>query len=410
MTDSLPPPENPPEPPSVEPDRPHDEQAPFVDSPPPRKRPDPLPILFGIGIIVLLAAVFYLWQHPLGEHLFSGNTQPPGTASPAPRPASVAQVEALQQQLDAAQRRLDAAQQQAQTAQQQAQSAQQQAEALQQRVDALEKRPVPVEPDLGPLEARIAALEKRVEQPAPLPPEVANLGPRLDALSTRLEQLAAREEQLATQEQQLATHEQQLAGQVQDNEAAVGKRLETIEGRIGTIEQQAGQLSGLADRAGRVARIQAAEAALDAGLPIGNLPDAPPALARFATVAPPTVASLRLAFPAAAQAAEAAAGPETGRTSFWQGVRRRVESLVTVRRGDQVIVGNPAEGTIARAARALDAGDLAGAVAAISQLQGAPAQAFAAWREQAEALLDARRALAALAAHAAVTTPLPNRA
>jgi len=282
----------------------------------------------------------------------------------------------------------------------------QQAEALQPRIDALEKRPVSAEPDLGPLEARITALEKRAEQPpapAPLPPEVASLAPRLDALAARMEQLAAREEQLATQEQQLATHEQQLAGQVQSGQAGLDKRLEAVEGRIGAVEQQSGKLSGLADRAGRVAHIQAAEAALDAGLPIGEFPDAPPALARFATTAPPTEAALRLAFPAAAQAAAAAAGPETSRMPFWHAVERRFESLVTVRRGDQVILGNPVDGTIARAARALDAGDLAGAVAAVSQLQGGPAQAFASWRTQAESLLEARRALAALAAHAALT-------
>lgn len=406
MTDSLPPPENPPELPPADPDTPHTDRV-VADAAPPRKWPDPLPILFGIGIIGLLAAVFYLWQHPLGQHL-SADTVAPTTS----QPATVAQVEALQQQLDAMQRRLDAAQQQAQASQQQAQSVQQQAEAVQQRVDAVEKRPVPIEPDLGPLEARIAALEKRAEQPpqpTPLPPEVANLAPRLDALGARMEQLAAREEQLATQEQQLATHEQQVAGQVQANQAGLDKRLESVEGRIGALEQQAGKLSGLADRAGRVARIQAAEAALDAGLPIGDFPDAPPALARFATTAPPTEASLRLAFPAAAQAAAAAAGPDTKTAPFWQSMGRRVESLVTVRRGDQVILGNPADSTIARAARALDAGDLAGAVAAISQLQGAPAQAFAAWRAQAESLLEARRALAALAAHAAVTSQAPDR-
>ena len=52
--------------------------------------------------------MFYLWQHPLGQHL-SADTVAPTTS----QPATVAQVEALQQQLDAMQRRLDAAQQQA---------------------------------------------------------------------------------------------------------------------------------------------------------------------------------------------------------------------------------------------------------------------------------------------------------
>ena len=426
MTDLLPPPDSAGE----GADSAHHERVHVVDPASPRKRRDPLPLLFGIGFIVLVAAVFYLWQHPLGQHLFSenaGNPTEPATENAQPEPATAAQLTALQQQVDSMQREIvaarqatqaaqqdaDAARQQAaaaqqtmHTARQQADAVQQQLAALAQRVDALERRPIPKQPDLGPIEARIAALEKKSEQPVPLPPDLANLGARFESLAARLDQLANRNEQLATQQQAVAAHEQQLANQVQGDEATLGQRLDAIDSRIGAVAQQAGKVSGLADRAGRIARIQAAEAALDAGLPIGDLPDAPPALARFTNTAPPTPASLRLAFPAAARDAEAtatAASGEAGHAGFWDAVGQRLQSLVTVRRGDQVIVGNRVDGTIAAASHALDAGDLAGAVAAVSQLQGPPAQAFAGWRAQAESLLDARRALAAMAAHAALT-------
>ena len=64
-----------------------------------------------------------------------------------------------------------------------------------------------------------------------------------------------------------------------------------------------------------------------------------------------------------------------------------------------MLVGDPAAGVLERARTALDAGDLAGAVAAVDSLNGAAAQAMAGWLAQARALLDARAALAEWAAH-----------
>ena len=72
---------------------------------------------------------------------------------------------------------------------------------------------------------------------------------------------------------------------------------------------------------------------------------------------------------------------------------------MTVRQGDRVLVGDSAAGVLARARNALDAGDLAGAVAAVSTLSGPPAAAMAGWRADAQAVLDARAGLAAMAAH-----------
>jgi hypothetical protein len=121
-------------------------------------------------------------------------------------------------------------------------------------------------------------------------------------------------------------------------------------------------------------------------------------VARFAATSPPAEASLRLAFPAAEHAALAA-----GRTDTDAGplvVRLLAQTGVVVRQGDRVVVGDAAAGVLARAQTALDAGDVAGAVAAVSSLSGPPAAAMASWLADAQALLAARAALADMSAHA----------
>jgi hypothetical protein len=248
----------------------------------------------------------------------------------------------------------------------------QRVQAIEARVAALERRPAATQPapaaaaqsapaaaagptaaapDLGPLQARIAALEQR-PPPAPAPTPDASLAPRVTA----------------------------------------------DEARLATLEKTAELPAQLADRANRVARIQAAFIALSAGRPLGDLPGAPPALARYATAAPPTEAGLRLAFPAAAQAALAAGRPAPGDKPFMERIWAEAQDLVTIRRGEHVLVGDPAAGVLAHARTALDAGDLAGAVASVGSLSGPAAQALAAWLDQARGLLAARAALADLAA------------
>ncbi len=200
---------------------------------------------------------------------------------------------------------------------------------------------------------------------------------------------------LDAQEKQLGSLSSQ-AGQI----SSVAGRLDAQEKQVGVLATEAGKITGVAERAARTARIQAATAALEAGRPLGDLPDAPAPLAKFRTEAPPTESALRLAFPAAAAAALAASRPDTAHLRFWEAVQSRAQELITVRRGDQVIVGDPAAGVIARARHALDAGDLAGATGALRELTGPPASAFAPWTQRAQALLDARAALATLAARA----------
>jgi hypothetical protein len=146
-----------------------------------------------------------------------------------------------------------------------------------------------------------------------------------------------------------------------------------------------------------MALVQAAGLALAAGQKLGDVPGAPPALARFADASPPTEAALRLAFPQAAREALASAHPVTEGRPLLTRLWAQAQDLVTVRQGDHVLLGDPTAGVLERARAALGAGDLSAATTEVASLQGAPAQAMAAWLAQARALLEARAALAAWA-------------
>jgi hypothetical protein len=275
----------------------------------------------------------------------------------------------------------------------------QQIQALQARVDKLEKAPPPppapeattapaTQSDTTDISRRLDELTAQVQalaaRPAPEPaPVAAPQDPQQVAdLTAKIAQLEAAQkaalDQIASQQKQ---------------------SLDAIGGRIDKLEQGAGKVETEADRAARLAMVQQASAALMAGTPLGPLPGAPESLTRFATAAPPTETGLRAAFPAVAEQARAASRPEAVKTTLWDRALARIEQSVTVRRGEHVIVGDPAAGVLAAAQDQLNNGNLAGAVHALAALQGAAAAAVANWVAQAQALLDARAALSAMAAH-----------
>ncbi len=281
---------------------------------------------------------------------------------------------------------------------------------LEQRVAALEARPPVPEPNLEPIEQQIAALKAQVAArpaSAAAAPDLSPIEARLAALDKQVRELAPLTQQVATLQSdlggrvtQLAAAEADLASQVQDLHAAVASQNSGLAARFTTLEKQADAAATAAAKAARLARVQAARAALEAGQPLGPIPDAPPELARFTDARPPTEAALRLAFPSAADAALAASRPDTQGKSFGERLWQRAQGLVTVRQGDRVIVGDPSAGILADARTHLEAGDLAGAVTAISTLTGSAAQAMATWLAQAKSLLAARGALDQMAAGA----------
>ena len=234
------------------------------------------------------------------------------------------------------------------------------------RLARLEQRPTL---DLGKITARIDALDGRVGNQT-------QLAARVDALSGRIESLSGRD---------------------QTGLDATKQQLDALETRVAQVAANAGSLDAVTKRLNRITKLQEASFALAAGRPIGELPDAPEALMRYAHSAPPTDAQLRLRFPRDEQAALAAKQPDENDAPFINRVWDRAQGLITIRQGDAVVVGNPAAIILSRAQAALDAGDIAGAVSAVESLKGQPARAMENWLVDAKGLLEARSALANMA-------------
>ena len=247
-----------------------------------------------------------------------------------------------------------------------------------QRIASLDARlrqleQTPVASDIARLQARVTALEARQNA------DPAQVAQRLDVMAGRIEGLNTREQTQAQQTQQV---------------------LDTLSARIGTLEGAQNNAAGIASKVDKVARRQDAALALSAGKPLGDIPGAPPALAKYATAAPPTEAQLRLAFPAAERAALAAEQPDLTGAPLWQRVWEKTQGLVTIRQGRQVVVGNQSAVALGEAKAALDAGDLGKAVSALAPLADAPRKAMAGWLAEAQSLLAARAALAVMAGQA----------
>jgi hypothetical protein len=189
-----------------------------------------------------------------------------------------------------------------------------------------------------------------------------------------------------------------LSGRDQTNNDVTKEQINALATRLTALETSAGNLETITKRLNRIARLQEASFALSSGRPLGDLPDAPEILARYAHLAPPTEADLRLRFLSSEQAALAASQSDEPNQPLVGRVWERAQGLITIRRGSQVIVGNSSEVVLNRARTALEAGDIVGAIAAVETLSGQPLQAMARWLSDAKALLDARSALARLAA------------
>jgi hypothetical protein len=325
----------------------------------------------------------------------------------------------------------------------------QDAGALEARLKALEGKPAP-SVDLGGLEGRLAQLTARLEaaerqaieqvqaaeqrvralearpvvDPASVTPrgDFVELGTRVQQTGEQLSQLRGRVAEVAEQGSNRVTQLEQAAAQrVQQTEQALRQSLTALEAatqqkvqaetqaigqRISTLEQEQKRFSALEQRTAQLAAIDRLRSALAAGQPLGTalqpIKDPPSALTRFATLAPPTEAGLRLSFEQAAQlaraASDAAMNRDGSKSSVLQSAGQRLSGLVTVRRGEQVVWGDAAEAELERARRALVAGDLELSLSALEKLPPAARQAMEGWADQARALIAARAALRQLAA------------
>jgi hypothetical protein len=219
-------------------------------------------------------------------------------------------------------------------------------------------------------------LETRIEGLDAKGAEQTQVGGRLDGLSGRIEA---------------------LSGRLQAEQDAEKQQADQLSARLAALEKNAGGLDSVSDHLNRVTRIQEAAIALAVGHPVGDIPNAPPALSRFAHQAPPTEVQLRQLFAQSERAAIDAKQTDDTSEPLIDRVWERAQNLVTVHRGEEVLVGNPASVTLGHAREALEAGDLKGAIAAVETLKGQPQQAMAKWLADAKSLVDARAALASLA-------------
>ena len=293
-----------------------------ADKPEPARR-DPVPWLYGLGFIVLAAAICYLWLYP-------------GTPNePAATPSA---VQALDQRL----------------------------EVINQRLTQLEQRPTA---DVSRITARLDALDARIG-------DQAKLASELDAISGRL---------------------QSLSGRTQTGLDSTSQQIDTVGHRVAALEASTRNDAVITQRLDRIGKLQQASLALAAGRPIGDLPGAPEALTRYAHAPPPTEIQLRRRFAHDEQIALTTSQPDESSAPFADRVWNRAQGLITIRRGEDVVIGNPATVALNQARAALSLGDLAGAIDAVATLSGSPAQAMAGWLTDAKALANARSALITMA-------------
>lgn len=253
------------------------------------------------------------------------------------------------------------------------------------RLNRLEQRPTI---DVGKITARMDGIDAKIA-------DQAKLNARIDSIDAKL----ADQAQIASRLDTLSGRIEFLSARDQTGIDAAKKQLETVAARVTAQESNAATLATMTKRLDQVRKLQDAALAFAAGRPVGELPGAPEALARYAHTAPPTEAQLRLRFPEAEQVALAAKQPDEADAPLVSRAWQRAQGLITIRQGGNVVVGNTSSTALSQAKAALDAGDLAGAVNAVETLKGPPAQAMASWLADAKGLIAARAALADMADH-----------
>jgi hypothetical protein len=176
----------------------------------------------------------------------------------------------------------------------------------------------------------------------------------------------------------------------------IASRLASLEGRMDAVDAQADSAAGDASRAEALLVAFAARRALDRGQPLGYIEgllrenfgatNAPAvALVIASAQRPVTLVQLQDGFDAL-RPALATAAPED---SWWTGVRREFGSLFVVRRAD-TLSAVPAD-RLARAAHALEQGQVDAAAAAVARMPGSARASE--WLGQARRYMLARAAL-----------------
>lgn len=336
------------------------------------------PLLTVAGFVILAGGIAYLWTRPVPMPEMP-SIPPDQSGVVAALKSEVSSLQSAVYALDTRERADVAALHEAIANIQTGPAA-----APSQSVAASQPAPAATSDDaIAALKAQIAQLQSaqsaatQAAQALPTAATVTTLSSRVDAVA-----------------QKQGSDADALHQQIADLKA----QIDQLNSQAQSLTQSTKALPLLSAQSDRLTQLLHAQAALSAGAPLGDLPNAPAALTRFATAAPPTEAALVLSYPNAATAAAQAGGPTDTHSGFWHGIWLRVQNLVTVRQGDRVLVGDPTSGILAHAQRLLVAGDLPGALTVLKTLQGPAATAMADWMAKAQSLVDARAALAQMAA------------
>ncbi|MCW8307341.1 hypothetical protein AruPA_09870 [Acidiphilium sp. PA] len=246
----------------------------------------------------------------------------------------------------------------------------------------------------------IAALNQQVDS---LKSEVATLQSRLETINTKVAGLANRPAPAppAPQVKVETKIPSALADQIKTMQAGIASLSTTAladHAALATLQTNAADLPKQVAKAQMLAQLAQASLALENGMPLGTIPNAPEALVRYATTAPPTLAGLKASFPGYAQKAAVAGGDVAASGGFWQRVKGRVESMVTIRHNARVLVGSRAAGILGAAQTDLDHNNLTAALTALKPLPQGAAAVMAPWITRANHLVAARTALATMAA------------
>jgi hypothetical protein len=246
---------------------------------------------------------------------------------------------------------------------------------------------------LAELETRLSRVEER-PTPVVSAGDLARLNARLDALDGRLVNQA----QVASQIDTMAGRIQALAGRDQSAVDTLNQQVSDLSNKLNATTAATGDLSAVTARVDRLGRLQAAAENLAAGRPLGDLAGAPPALSKYAQKSPPTMAQLRLSFRHAKADALTKPEPTPASTPFVDRVLEKAQGLMTIKQGDNVVVGDATAMLLNQAETLLEAGDLDGAVKSVESMKGDGVTEMAGWLASAKDLLAARGALAQLAA------------
>lgn len=245
--------------------------------------------------------------------------------------------------------------------------AEQEEQQLAQRVTALEQQ-------LGSnasLSDRVATLENKPTPDASA--AVAPLAAQVQQLSSRLDQIDARLAQLAHDEATNAESPQRvlMVALASLGNAVAGSRPFAAE--LASVEALGQSRNGWAET------LQPLEGAAKTGIPSTAV-----LAQRFTSDVAPAILRAE------------AAGP-TEHKSLGDAMLARLRGLVVIRRVDgRGGSANPTDRAVEEAQAALDKSDLAGAVAALKPLSGAPATAAQSWLADAQQRLDAEETIAKL--------------